>query len=71
MYGTKARKTEHVDLGSAGNFTEHPGALHVALHIPLDRKIGAERIDEALHSRNPRIRRMAASAKGFEGMRHK
>lgn len=66
MYGTK--KTQQVNLGSKGNFTTHPGALHEALHIPLGKKIGEKRIDAAEHSDNPRVQRMARSAKGFVAM---
>ena len=68
MYGTK--KTHQVDLGSKGSFTTHPGALHEALHIPLGEKIGASRISEAENSSNPRVQRMARSAKGFAAMKH-
>ena len=71
MYGTKKKKTQNVDLGKKGSFTTHPGALHEALGIPIGEKIGEERIEKALNSDDPRIRRMAASARGFAAMKHK
>jgi hypothetical protein len=66
--GRKKKKTEHVDLGSKGAFTTHPGKLHRALGIPEDEKIGQKRIGQALHSSKPAVRRMAASAKGLTHM---
>jgi hypothetical protein len=66
MYGTK-KKT--VDLGSQGSFTERPGALHRALHIPLGDKIPASD-KEPKPGDSPAVRKMKASAKGFAAMRH-
>jgi hypothetical protein len=63
-----ASKTKEVSLGRKGSFTEHPGKLHRALGIPEKEKIGQARIDSALHSSKPGIRRMAASAKGLTHM---
>ena len=62
-------KTKKVDLGSKGSFSEHPGALHEALGIPLGEKIPAE--DKTPKpGDSPRVRRMKASAAGFAAMRH-
>jgi hypothetical protein len=67
MYGTK-KKT--VDLGRKGSFTEHPGALHEMLHIPLDKTIPESRLKSAEHSDDPTLRRRAISAEGFRAMKH-
>lgn len=63
-------KTEKVNLGSKGSFQIKKGALHEALGIPQDEKIGQARIDKAEHSSNPSIRRKAISAKGLTHMHH-
>jgi hypothetical protein len=60
-------KTKEVNLGSKGSFTEHPGALHEALGIPLGEKIPADKL-KGHHS--GRLGRMIASAKGFRAMNH-
>jgi len=57
-----------VDLGSKGSFKVHKGRLHRDLGIPEGEKIGEKRISKALHSKNPRIRREARSAKGLTHM---
>lgn len=59
-----------VDLGEKGSFNVRKGALHRALGISQDKKIPASALAKALNSRNPRIRRMAASAKGLKAMHH-
>lgn len=64
-----AMKRKRVDLGEKGSFTEHPGAEHRALGIPLGEKIPESAHERAAHSSNPRLRRMEASAKGFKAMR--
>lgn len=61
---------EDVDLGEKGNFKIHKGALHRALGIAQGEKIPASKLASALKSKNPRIRRMARSAKGLEAMHH-
>lgn len=38
---------------------KRPGALHRALHVPLDQKIPEGKINTAEHSKNPRIRKEA------------
>ena len=62
-------RIQKVDLGSKGKFEVHEGALHRALGIPEDEPIGQSRIDSALHSKKPAVRRMAASAKGLTSMK--
>ena len=67
----KKTKVTRVDLGSKGSFNVRRGALHRALGIPADAKIGESRIRKALNSKNPEIRREAASAEGLTHMRKK
>ena len=64
-------KVEKVSLGKKGSFNIKKGALHRALGIPQDEKIGQTRIDKALKSKNPETRREAASAKGLTAMARK
>lgn len=64
-------KKQTVDLGKAGSFTVRKGALHRALGVPEGQKIPASKLAAASKSKNPKVRRMAASAKGFAKMRHK
>ena len=59
---------EHVNLGKAGKFNVHKGALHRALGVPLGEKIPASKL--AGHHTGA-LGRMIASAKGFKAMRHK
>lgn len=60
---------QNVNLGKHGSFKVHKGALHNALGIPEGNKISAGRLKSAANSPNPHVRRMAASAEGFKGMR--
>lgn len=64
-----SKKKQKVNLGKKGSFSVRPGALHRALGVPVGEKLGQARIGAALHSSNPRIRRMAASAKGLTHMK--
>ncbi|MDR5729434.1 MAG: hypothetical protein RB191_18630 [Terriglobia bacterium] len=66
MYGTKKKR---VDLGSKGSFTEHPGGLHEALHIPMGSKIPASDLSPKPGD-SEHVRRMKASARGFKAMQH-
>ena len=59
-----------VDLGDKGSFSVRKGALHRALGIPEDEKIGQKRISAAMHSKNPETRKEARSAKGLTHMSH-
>jgi hypothetical protein len=64
-------KVEKVKLGKKGSFKVKKGALHAALGIPQGEKIGQARIEKAEHSKNPKIRREAISAKGLTSMAKK
>lgn len=47
----------------------HPGALHKALGVPQGQKIPASKMAKAKHSKNPRIRKMAALAKTLKSFK--
>lgn len=49
--------------------TKDKGALHRALGIPEGQKIPEARLQEALHSSNPKIRKEAELAKTLKGLR--
>lgn len=42
-----------------------PGALHKALHVPMDKKIPKEKIEKATHSKSPLMRKRANLAQTF------
>jgi len=63
--GKFAHATKKVSLGSKGSFTEHPGALHRALHVPEDEKIPESKM-KGHHSGH--LGHMIASAKGLRAM---
>lgn len=65
-----AKKTKVVSLGKKGSFKVHPGKLHRALGVPEGEKIPASKMAAASHSKNPAVRRMAASARGLKAMKH-
>jgi len=68
---TAKKKPRVVNLGKGGSFTiKNPGGLHRATHTPQGEKIPEAKINAALHSDSPRVRRMAASAKGLKAMHH-
>lgn len=46
-----------------------PGALHKALHVPMDKKIPAAKLTKASHSKNPLMRKRANLAKTFAKFR--
>jgi hypothetical protein len=54
---------------------KRPGALHKALHVPMDKKIPEKKLEKALHSSNPLLKKQANFAeisKGFnKGSRKK
>lgn len=66
----KTNKVEKIDLGKKGKFSIRRGALHKALGIPEGEKLGHDRMEEALHSRNPEVRKMARSGLGLSAMNH-
>ena len=45
------------------------GALHKALHVSEGKRIPAEKLEKAEHSKNPTIRREAHLAETFKKMR--
>ena len=45
--------------------TTEKGGLHRSLGIPMGKKIGAERIEQSTHSRNPKIRKEANLAQTY------
>jgi hypothetical protein len=47
------------------------GALHRALGVPEDEKIPADKLAQAENSDNPKVRKMADTAKTLEGLHHK
>ncbi len=45
-----------------------PGSLHKSLHVPMDKKIPAAKIEKATHSSNKKLAaraRLAETLKGF------
>ena len=48
---------------------KHPGALHRDLGVPQGKKIPASKLDRALHSDNPTLRRRAQFAENMKRMR--
>lgn len=64
-------KTQRVNLGKKGSFSVRKGALHRALGKSEGSKLSASDLSKASNSSNPRVRRMAASAKGFKAMAKK
>jgi len=61
---------QHVSLGKKGGFSLHKGALHRALGVAEGKKIPAKKMAQARKSKNPHVRRMAASAAGLKAMKH-
>lgn len=47
------------------------GALHRALGVPEGENIPASKMEEAKHSQNPKVRRMADTAETLKGLRKK
>jgi len=66
-----AAKKKTVNLGKKGSFKVRPGALHKALGVSSGSKLSSSDLSKASNSSNPKVRRMAASAKGFKAMAKK
>ena len=49
--------------------TKNKGALHKALGVASDKKISEKKLDKAVHSKNPKIRREANLAKTLRTFR--
>lgn len=45
---------------------KHPGALHKELGVPQGKKIPAKKLQKALHSKNPTLRKRANLAETFK-----
>lgn len=54
--------------GAIGN---NKGKLHRELGVPEDKKIPAKKMEKALHSKNPTIRKEANLAKTLKGFKKK
>ncbi len=50
---------------------KHPGALHRELNVPEGKKIPAKKMEKAVKSPNPKIRKQAALAKTLAKIRKK
>jgi hypothetical protein len=46
---------------------KRPGALHKALHVPMDKKIPEKKLEKALHSSNPLLKKQANFAETLKG----
>jgi hypothetical protein len=64
----KAKADSRKPLQHVSETTEK-GGLHRSLGIPLGQKIGAKRIEEATHSKNPKTRKEANLAKTYAKFR--
>ncbi len=57
----------HKKSGGGANWIQsaikNPGSLRSELHIPEGKKISAKKLDKALHSDNPTMRKQASLAK--------
>jgi len=49
---------------------KHPGALHKSLHLPKGKKIPESKLEKAIHSKNPLLRKRANLAKTLKKMHH-
>jgi hypothetical protein len=51
--------------------TKNKGALHRNLGVPEDQKIPADKLEAALHSKDPKVRKEAQLAKTLSKLRKK
>lgn len=51
--------------------TKKKGALHKKLHVPLDEKIPAKKLNKAAKSKSPKLRKEVALAKTLKGLKKK
>jgi hypothetical protein len=60
---SRAKKEVMRNESSGGNFIQkaikHPGALHKSLHVPKGKKIPEAKLEKAMHSKNPTLRKRA------------
>lgn len=62
------RKKEMADKKWIQKAIKKPGALHKDLGVPMGKKIPAKKLDKAMKSKNPTIRKRAALAKTLKKM---
>lgn len=48
---------------------KHPGALHKELHVAKGKKIPAAKLEKAVHSKNPTLKKRAVLARTLRGLR--
>ena len=49
----------------------HEGGLHEALGVDKDKPIPADKMSQAMNSKNPHVKKMAEFAHTMEGFHHK
>lgn len=64
----RARK-KHADANFIKGAIKKPGSLHRALGVPLGQKIPTSKLDSAVASGTPNVRRKASFAKELAGLR--
>ena len=50
------------------NAIKHPGALHKSLHVPKGERIPEAKLEKAMHSKNPLLRKRANLANTLRHM---
>lgn len=50
---------------------KHPGGLHKSLGVPQGKKVPAKKMEKALHSSNPTVKKQAVLAKTLSKLRKK
>ena len=51
--------------------TKNKGGLHRSLHVPMGQKISMKKMQKAMHSDDPKIRKQAALAQTLSKLRKK
>ena len=49
---------------------KNPGALHKSLHVAAGTKIPEKKLEKAMHSKNPLLKKRATLANTLRSMRH-
>jgi hypothetical protein len=66
------RKPKTIHLGNKGSIKiKHPGALHAKLGVPQDQDIPSEKLEGAMDSDDPTLRRQANLANTMKGWKKK
>lgn len=72
---SKSEKRTEKSGGGEGNWIKgaikHPGALHAELGVPEGKKIPAKKMERALHSQNPTMRKQANLANTLKNFKRK